>query len=503
MAQHNKNTKRTSADTKKSKEQNMVVTGRKDAKGKEKGIVSFLLAVSIGFAIVAAVIAYTDYKGYFNPDYLNDHTRRKWKSFYKLTTENKQPVDVVLVGNSHLYTGLNPENLSNALGVTAFILASPGTTLTDSYFCLKEAIKVHKPRIAVVETFTISDYVTRELKDGVLSDQFKSFSARKSFSEKLFSTPVLFSSENYLSAWSSTIRNHNFLFTDTAQIRQNIYLMKNPVPEDSALYLGRYIRFTSGLEADNLRKYDDPDFVGCDYASMLPGKEAAEYLRKTITLCDDNNIELVFLTLPMYYKHVRNYEAYKQKITEIISGAKVHWLDLQKPYDTLAFTPESFENTLSKNQHMTLHGSLIAAYKLAGYIHQQLPKAISDRSSDVTWKRLFYNSTGYFENYSPENDGVNKILLKNAVTSEGLKIKEVDFVRQDNNMKLLVKIENDSRPLKKETLTVVVEAKLNGNIGIFPIEVKTTPAYQPLNHKLFVSTPLITQLEILNVRDIQ
>ena len=118
---------------------------------KVKSIYNLLFKVIAFSAFIVLIIAFTDYKGYFNPDYSNDHTRRKWNSYYEFTKQN--PIDVVLVGNSHLYTGISPENLSTALGANCFILASPGTTMTDTYFCLKEAISVCKPKIAIVETF--------------------------------------------------------------------------------------------------------------------------------------------------------------------------------------------------------------------------------------------------------------------------------------------------------------------------------------------------------------
>ena len=124
-----------------------------EAKSQSQTIFQFLAKVLIFSFVIVAIILFTDSKGYFNPDYSNDHTRRKWNTFYEFI--KKQPVDVVLVGNSHLYTGLNPDNLSNTLGANCFILASPGTTLSDTYFCLKEGIAARKPRMAIVETFTI------------------------------------------------------------------------------------------------------------------------------------------------------------------------------------------------------------------------------------------------------------------------------------------------------------------------------------------------------------
>ena len=124
------------------------------------------------FTVVASIVIYTDAKGYFEPDQSNNHTTRKWDSFYKFT--EKDTVDVVLVGNSHCYAGVNPKNLSAALGANCFVLASPSTTIMDSYYCLKEALERTHPTVAIIETYGISNSVNHELKAGGLSEQFKS-----------------------------------------------------------------------------------------------------------------------------------------------------------------------------------------------------------------------------------------------------------------------------------------------------------------------------------------
>ena len=69
---------------------------------KPKTMFTLMTKVVLAFILVVAVVKFTDIKGYFNPDYTNDHTRRKWNAFHQFT--NDKPVDVVLVGNSHLYT---------------------------------------------------------------------------------------------------------------------------------------------------------------------------------------------------------------------------------------------------------------------------------------------------------------------------------------------------------------------------------------------------------------
>jgi len=468
---------------------------------RQKTIKQLLFRVGICLVVIFAAVFFTDFKGYFNPDYTNDHTRRKWNAYYDFT--GKQDVDVVLVGNSHLYTGLSPENLSAALGATSFILASPGTTLTDTYYALKEAIHVCKPKIAVVETFTINDYQSHKLKDGTLADQLKSFSARKNIEEKICSTPVLFNSGNYLPAWSNSIRNHSFIFTDRNQIDKNIELSKSQPEERKGLYLGRYIRFTTGLEDSTLLKYNKPGFVAYDGRKYKMSDEAREYIRKTVELCRDNHVQLVFLTLPMYHRHVKDYELCKAQMAKAFAPYKPLWLDLQSPYDYNAFTPACFENTVSENQHMTYQGSLVAAYKLAHFIREKCSDALPDKSNEMTWKQLFYGNDGYFENHSPENDGVSKIFMKDSKSLEGISIKEIDLVQQQGGFCLLVKADKKNNPdLKGKTFQLVVEASAGGKQIIAPIDAVCSTYYDPLYHYLFSTTPFAPGVNILSIKSI-
>lgn len=469
---------------------------------KVNSIYNLLLKVFIFSIFIVLIIAFTDYKGYFNPDYSNDHTRRKWNSYYEFTKQNS--VDIVLVGNSHLYTGISPENLSNSLGANCFILASPGTTMTDTYFCLKEAISVCKPKIAIVETFTLNDYDSYQLKPGTLSDQFKSFAARKNIVQKLSSTPFLFKSSSYLPAWSNSIRNHSFIFSDTTQLGRNIQLSKIEEPKSQGLYLGRYIRFRSGIEDSTLLKYDKPGFKAYDYAKNLASAEAKKYLIKTVELCKANNIKLVLLTLPMYYRHVHNYEAYKNDLLETLGNAPYHWLDLQLPYDSVVYTPACFENTVSENQHITYYGSCVSAYKLANYIKTTIPNVLPNRYTDVSWKQLFYATDGYFENYPPENDGLSQILVRDKMLANGLKINEISLVPFANAKKLIMKVDKQNTPVlfgKKAYIIAIVT--FNGQTQPLEIELNCSYAYDPISHYVFESEGLNPAFTIQEISSIE
>jgi hypothetical protein len=371
--------------------------------------------------------------------------------------------------------------------------------MTDTYYSLKEAIKVHKPAVAIVETFTLNDYDSHELKPGTLSEQFKSFSARKDFIEKMLSTPILFASDNYAAAWSNTIRNHSFIFTDTAQIKRNIQLSKVKLRPEKGLYLGRYIRFTSGIEDSTLLKYDRPGFKAYEYSKHMPSREALKFLRKTIQLCEENNIRLVLLTLPMYHRHVHDYPAFKQVVQEA-AGTGVSWLDMQLPYDTAAFTPECFENTVAENQHMTYYGSMVAAYKLASYINVAHPGTVPDRSGELKWKQLFYASDGYFENHSPEKDGVSEVLLSQSRISENLLVKEIIMVPHQGAQRMIMKLDAET---DVTSLIVVVEIEAGTERAVVPVELSIPPAIKPLKHQLLVSGFLDPRVKVKRVVEIR
>lgn len=401
-----------------------------------------LLLIAIKFFAICLVVAIglyiSDSKGIFDPNNKNNHTLKKWDAFYDFTED--QNVDVLLVGNSHLYTGINPKNLSARLGVNSFILASPGTNIGDTYFALKEALERTDPTHVIVETYGISDFNPYTLKEGALSDQFKSFSSRKDFWIKLMSTPKLFTSKNFGYAWSNTIRNHDYLLTNYDQIEGNTESRSRfSKKREKELYLGRFVRFTTGIEDSVLSIYkekgarvDGADYVWNDYTE--------KYVNQIVELCNEKNVELIFLTLPMYKDHVENYYSWEKELRELLEKSNKPWLNLQTSNYHDMFGPESFENTYSANQHMTYNGSMLATHELADFIEKNSGESLPDRSENEEWRNLFYGEEGFFEHYSPnENDKKHQIIAKN-ITLENVNIKEISFVTNKKNKSLIVKV---------------------------------------------------------------
>lgn len=442
---------------------------------KKKTLTALLLKALLFSAIVCAVLAFSDRTGWFEADRVNNHTEKKWNAFYDLTKHDK--VDMVLVGNSRMYTGLNPNHLSNALDATCFVLASPGTNIVDSYYCLKEALTRTKPEMAVIETFTIYDANNHELEGQDLSDQFKSYAARKNVWQKMCSLPVLFAPDHWLEALSTTVRNHSFIFRDFKQIKKNAQYAKQP-KKDEGLYLGRFVRFTSGLEQNVLDRYEKEGapLVETDFKVS---KQHARYVKKIIELCRKNGVTPVFISLPVYSKHIKDHVVRQNAVAKLLEPEKVFWLDYQGRFDSL-FTPECFENTYSPNQHMTHHGSLVATYVLAAAIDSEFPGVLPDRMKEQRWAKMFYGGEGYFENHSPmPGDETAKLLPVVDCPA----IKEAVFAQDDKSNVLIVKTlpENDFFGL-----SLACDVTFGGERDLVRIDIPHSRTIFPLHHNLYM-----------------
>lgn len=427
-----------------------------------------------------AVVVYTDKKKYFITDQSDPHHEMRWDAVYELTP--KHPIDVVILGNSHANTGIEPFTLSNTLGCTAFDMAPSGITIADAYYCLKELLTRTTPRLVVVETYLMRGTDGPAVEGGDLADQFRSFYPRRNNRIKLGSLPVLFDVESYLPAWSFTLRNHELFLRDREEMKKNLERYENRTKvKNKDLYLGRFARFTTGISDSIMQMY-------AEYGPAVDGRDEKissrdiKYARKIVDLCDKNGIEVMFLTLPMYEYHVGHYEAWRDEQNRAIIPTGKAWYNLQMPYLGSVFDSDCFESTYASNQHMTIYGSVLATYKLAHFITDVLKVDLPDRSKDKSWINLFYGKDNYYENLSPKADDsdfrivASDVVLDNEHIIECLQRKDgMFYIKVDNNTTL------------PEELTFIVQAEVGGEIQLGEIDVFRSTVHDPIRHKLYVA----------------
>ena len=449
----------------------------------------FSIKISALFFAVLLVVFFTDKKGYFTADQSNNHIRRKWASFYDYIKTKE--VDVIILGNSHVITGVDPFVLSDATTSTCYILGNSGTGIIDAWFQLGEALKHAQPKLVIFETYCINN---GEKPKGDAIPYLQSFDAQKDIFYKLQCMPQLFYSDSWVAAWSPSIRNHSFLLTDTARIKYNI---KNPKePKSKKLDLGRFARFGFGLQDSTLLKYDSigAPVKGEEYQISTFTKK---YLQKLMEMCEKNNIRVLFLTLPMYYKHVSNYDVWKTTLNEELQKyPNANWFDLQIDYDTVIYTPNMFEDTYESNQHLSNLGMTVTAYKLAEFINDNYPDLLNDRARDTKWIDDFKTTDHYVYNQYIA-DGMEEFssIVKDKQIGN-FHIKEL--VLQDNkeNNRLILKVtKQDNLP---NELNVQCNITMRGNKFIAQIKMHSVKEIFPPKHKVY----MVNILKEVNVNDI-
>lgn len=365
----------------------------------------------LGSALLIGSVAAIESKGDFhNESDPNNHSIKRWDYLYHMSSA-QIPVDALVLGNSHSYTGISPEFLSGALRANAFVLANPGTNVADCYWNLKELLTIHQPSVVALETYSINGKDHEDMAADMLVNQIKAFNARRDPTLKWASLLPLFPLNDAGLAISETLRNHHYCWEGFP-----------PAPERRKYslrdrYLGRYIRFTSGLKDSLLQQYEDLGPV-VDGKQMHISDESLDYTTKIAALCRDHDIELVLFTLPMYKDHVDHAETWMAQYEDLAATLDLPYLNLQTQ-DNLASNKDYFENTRNANQHMTFLGSVAASDRLGAFLMPKLEGEIPNREDEDGWRAFHSGNSGlYAYAKASETDEKAKVLARDIKTPD-------------------------------------------------------------------------------------
>lgn len=70
-------------------------------------------------------------------------------------TIGKNKVDVVCVGSSHVFSGINPTQMYNEKGIAAYDIAIGSQAPWQSYYYIKEICKTQNPKVIVFDTYML------------------------------------------------------------------------------------------------------------------------------------------------------------------------------------------------------------------------------------------------------------------------------------------------------------------------------------------------------------
>lgn len=206
-----------------------------------------------------------------------------WQEFYKL---EKNSLDVVFLGNSHVYNGINPAVLYGETGLKGFDMSTSNQDLFVSYHLFKEMLKTQSPSVVVLDTYALHLDLT-DKEESLRSTYYKmAFDDMRLSSNKIEAVREwqkekddidlierLFPIFEYHSRWEE-LNDADF---DAEALR--------------SVNLGYAYSFKTceGSEFKGYDHYDEP---------VEPQYRYREWLDKIIKLAADNDIELILVLLP-------------------------------------------------------------------------------------------------------------------------------------------------------------------------------------------------------------
>lgn len=204
----------------------------------------------------------------------------KVKMFYE---QEDNTVDVLVLGSSHAYQGINTAVLWNEYGIAAYNLGGAAQPIWNTYYYLEEALKTQTPKVIILDTYTL--HYTDDYSE--ISFAIKNTYGLKWSDTKKAAIQASFDTEKYGNQYYFPILQYHSRYTDLN--KSDFY----PYQANEAMYKnhkGFYCYFqTQALE--------EPDLSKATYFNMLT-KKNDEYYRKIFDLAKTNNIPVIVTALP-------------------------------------------------------------------------------------------------------------------------------------------------------------------------------------------------------------
>lgn len=319
---------------------------------KSKKIVFGVVRISIFLAIFILVA------GWINKTLLPKHATIPWNTTSKINGFYKQPkntLDVVFIGSSQSFCTFNPYIFYKEARIKSYVFAANEQPLWTTYHYIKEVLKYQKPTIIVLEVLYISE-----------GGEFKKEGVNRVNIDDL---PF---SQNKLAIMKASEEKLNFL---------NFFPIFSYHDRWKELKFNDFRKYTYGglmgyspLFGENKDGFSP---IPLNIKAMpLPEKSAA-YLQKIIKLCENEDIDLLFVKSP--------YNMNTSRLTHIETLKNIA-KDKEIPF--INFANDSLLSVINFNPLKDMdggHTNIFGAKKVSTYVAQYLKsKYTFDKSRDFT-----------------------------------------------------------------------------------------------------------------------
>jgi len=342
-----------------------------DEKGSRfRKLAAFWARTACFAVLLSAVLAYVGYVIIPKHDY-------GICSMVNLYRQKKNTVDVLVVGTSIAYAGVNTSVLWREQGIAAYDLCSAEQPFWVSYYTLREALKTQRPRLVLLDAkpaIYTRDYPTR--------------------GRVILSTFSILSPENRWGAIRSCVE------TDGEALR---YLLMYPrlhseytdvtwnnfrLPPDNG---GRGDAWKGFIEVDEVEQHSRPSFVWNSVRRPINQREE-EYARRIFELCREENIPVLLVCMPNPdYANDHMYMNYLWSVAEEYGVTGINYNEPSLRYGL------RYSSDFADWQHLNVKGSITFSKRLGEDLKAMFD--LPDRRDDADYASYEESAAAWFDRY--------------------------------------------------------------------------------------------------------
>jgi len=268
------------------------------------------------------------YKKAAEKNTVNAFTKQRFEDFYALKDNS---LDMVFVGSSHCYCTFDPALIEKYTGLSSFQMGTPLQHPDTTYFELKEILKTQKPKYVVMDVYWDVLDDNFELKQ---ADSFFEVLKDKSIKKQYIKEVFPLSDKVKYSLWPIRFQQDYFAYAASAmqkglQAKYGVKEKAGQVQQGEERYSDRGYVYSNQTMLES--EYDSTNqFKNFDAKKWTMAKSQKKYMEKIVSLCQSQNISLIFVTAPVAnvsLGYIKNYGVINKAVSEFAEKNNVPYLD--------------------------------------------------------------------------------------------------------------------------------------------------------------------------------
>lgn len=367
---------------------------------KKKNLLGFVRALV--FTVIFALL-FVQGANMLLPKVRDDATGRPVNMITSCKVMDKNSVDLIIIGNSNAYRGINPMKIWMDTGISSCLIGHSFISETELYFRTKDILKYQSPKYIVLETdcmFETENIFENEKDAELLAVDEKEEKEDDKFGISKVQTKLDDAESEIFAAIDSRVPLMKFNYR-WKQI--DMKELKNTTTERA---------FTSRgfLTSHKTKPFVHSDYMGENNGELEPIEDISlKYFNKILNLCKENDIQLALVTVPS--GNTWNWKKHNT-VAKLAEENGLSYVDFNTDTDLIP-TFDWKEDTKDAGNHLNNKG----ASKVTKAFEKIIKEDYGLNPSDLTEEQIEKLNTDteifYEKNFKCPKEKTREILEKN------------------------------------------------------------------------------------------